>query len=75
MRALRVHMHKAHGARHRARGLIASTHCPVCMMQHWTRARVLHHLVTGSLLCLHTLEQASLRPKEQDVRDAEAEEA
>ena len=57
---LALHSYKKHGVKNDVRRLVDTTHCPVCMLQFWTRERVINHLRYRSTLCRDHL---SLFPK------------
>ena len=44
-------MYKAHGVKNEMRRYVASTFCPVCLRQFWSRERVVNHIRYRSLVC------------------------
>eukprot|EP00973_Karenia_brevis_P084146 11675230-Karenia_brevis.AAC.1 len=44
-------MYKTHGVKRPLRLYFSGTHCPVCMVQFWSRERCLNHLAEKSKVC------------------------
>ena len=49
--SLALHKFKAHGEKNQMRRYVASTFCPVCLRQFWSRERVVNHIRYRSLVC------------------------
>ena len=59
---LSVHRFAVHGLRSAADSVASGTHCPCCMRQYWTRARLVRHLQHNSPICLQLLLEHGLQP-------------
>ena len=69
MQAMKLHMFKAHGVKHRARMYVNRTHCLVCLREFWTRERAINHLRYRSSVCF---ENSLLRGPLLSLEDADA---
>ena len=49
--ALAVHSCKAHGTKRLQRRYVVTTHCEVCLVEFWTRERLVCHLAEKSSIC------------------------
>ena len=49
--ALAVHSFKAHGTKRLQRRYVVTTHCEVCLVEFWTRERLVCHLAEKSSIC------------------------
>ena len=63
-----MHKYKVHGIKRFERRLIDVTHCPVCLLEFWSRERVINHLCDKSDTCRNHL---LLRAVPMSVEDAD----
>ena len=66
--ALAVHRFKVHGAKSIERQYLAGTRCPICMVEFWTRERVVNHVRYRSKVCRENL---LVRPPELSPQQAD----
>ena len=50
-----VHLFKVHHIKSIERKYVNTTHCPICMIEFWTRERILNHLRYKSQVCRQNL--------------------
>ena len=52
---LASHNFQSHGLRRVERCYVDTTHCPICLLEFWTRERLIVHVSEKSTLCKHNL--------------------
>ena len=70
--ALSVHRYKAHGSKRPQRLYVDTTHCEVCMVEFWTRERLVCHLAEKSHICWanYICRPPKLSEEQADVLDS-----
>ena len=66
--SLAVHKFRTHGAKSIERQYIHGTHCPICLVEFWTRERVINHVRYRSKVCRENL---LVRPPELTQQQAD----
>jgi len=65
--SLALHKYKAHGLKSIERRYINTTHCPVCLLEMWTRERVINHVKKSNVCSVNLL----LRPPILSIEQAD----